>query len=127
MVTTVAPTMPVLAAKRAPTIIIEMLRPEFVFLNTMAMSLSILAAIPDLSKTTPMKTNSGTASRVWLFMIPKIRMGIVLNRLGSKKSNAMPRSANKIEVPARVKATGYPSSKVMQIKTIRIIGIISIL
>jgi hypothetical protein len=39
-------------------------------------------------------------------MIPKIRMGRVLNKLGSKKSNAMPRRANKIEVPARVKATG---------------------
>jgi hypothetical protein len=106
MVTTVAPTIPVLAAKRAPTIIIEMLRPEFVFLNTMAMSLSILAAMPDLSKTTPIKTNNGTASSVWLFMIPKMRMGRVLNKLGSKKSIVIPKSANKIEVPAKVNATG---------------------
>ena len=37
-------------------------------------------------------------------MIPKIRIGKVLNKLGSKKSNAIPSSANKIEVPARVKA-----------------------
>ena len=85
---------------------IEILKPEFVFLKTIAISLNILAAMPDLSKTTPMKTNRGTASRVWLFMIPKMRMGRVLNKLGSKKSNAIPRSANKIEVPASVNATG---------------------
>ena len=64
MVTTVAPTIPVLAAKSAPTIMIEMLNPELVFLKTSAMSLSILAAIPDLSRTTPMKTNKGTANKV---------------------------------------------------------------
>jgi hypothetical protein len=106
MVTTVAPTIPVLAANRVPTIIMEILKPELVFLKTIAISLNILAAMPDLSKTTPMKTNRGTASRVWLFMIPKMRMGRVLNKLGSKKSNAIPRSANKIEVPASVNATG---------------------
>jgi hypothetical protein len=39
-------------------------------------------------------------------MTPKMRMGRVLNKLGSKKSNAIPRSANKIEVPASVNATG---------------------
>jgi hypothetical protein len=39
-------------------------------------------------------------------MIPKILMGMVLNKLGSKKSSDAPKSANKIEVPARVKATG---------------------
>tara|TARA_Y100000996_G_scaffold314618_1_gene250842 strand:- start:4 stop:219 length:216 start_codon:yes stop_codon:yes gene_type:complete len=53
-------------------------------------------------------------------------MGKVLNKLGSKKSNAMPMSANKIEVPARVKATGYPSNRAVQIRIIKSIGIISI-
>ena len=64
MVTTVAPTIPVLAAKSAPTIIIEILKPELVFLKTIAMSLSILEAMPDLSNTTPINTNKGTAKSV---------------------------------------------------------------
>ena len=53
---------------------------------------------PNLFKTLPM--------RIFGIMIPKIRIGRVLNKLGSKKSNAIPSIANKIEVPARVKATG---------------------
>jgi len=54
-------------------------------------------------------------------------MGSVLNKLGSKKSNAIPSSANKIEVPASVNATGYPSSRAAQMRTIKRIGIISII
>ena len=46
------------------TKMIEMLKPELVFLNTIAISLSILLAIPALSKTTPIRTNKGTASKV---------------------------------------------------------------
>ena len=48
-----------------------------------------------------------------------MRMGRVLNKLGSKKSIVTPRSANKIEVPAKVNATGYPNSRAEQIKTIK--------
>ena len=57
--------------------------------------------------------------------MPNIRIGKVLNKFGSKKSNAIPMRANRIEVPASVNATGYPRSKAPQIKRIKIIGIIS--
>ena len=58
-------------------------------------------------------------------MMPNIRMGNVLNKFGSKKSNAIPMRANRIEVPASVNATGYPRSKAPQMRRIKIIGIIS--
>ena len=64
IVTTVAPTMPVLAARSAPTTIIEILRPYGVPLKIAAMSCSIFAAIPERSKITPIRTNKGTASKV---------------------------------------------------------------
>jgi len=60
-------------------------------------------------------------------MIPKIRMGSVLNKLASKKPKMIPRRANNIEVPANVNATGYPASRAMQIIAINRMGIISII
>jgi len=54
-------------------------------------------------------------------------MGNVLNKLASKKPKMIPRRANNIEVPAKVNATGYPSSRAMQIRAINRMGIISII
>ena len=54
-------------------------------------------------------------------------MGNVLNKLASKKPKMIPRRANNIEVPAKVNATGYPTSSAMQIRAIKRMGIISII
>jgi len=106
IVTTVAPTIPVLAASSAPTTIIEILSPPLIFLKAKAIFSSILDAMPDLSKTVPIKINKGTARRVTLFIIPKILKGILLKIAGSKIPNGMQIKANRMDIPDRVKATG---------------------
>jgi hypothetical protein len=98
--------MPVLAASRAPTIIIEIDNPPFVPLKAAAIFSSIFAAIPDFSKIVPIKINSGTANKVILFIIPKILIGMLLKIVGSKIPKGIHIKANNIETPARVKATG---------------------
>ena len=106
IVTTVAPTIPVLAAKRAPTRIIEILNPPLMFLKAKAIFSSILDAMPDLSKTVPIKINKGTARSVTLFMMPNILKGILLKIAGSKMPNGMHIKANKMDIPDKVNATG---------------------
>ena len=106
IVTTVAPTIPVLAAKRAPTIIIDIDKPPFVLLKAAAMFSNIFAAIPDFSKIVPIKINSGTASKVTLFIMPKILMGMLLKIVGSNIPKGTQINANIIDTPPRVKATG---------------------
>ena len=63
MVTTVAPTMPVLAANNMPTIMTDMPRPPGMRPNTNAMLFSRSSAIRDFCSITPMNTNKGTAYR----------------------------------------------------------------
>jgi|TARA_B100000989_G_C19509186_1_gene458068 hypothetical protein len=53
-----------------------------------------------------MKINSGTASNVTLFMIPKILMGMLLKMVGSNTPNGMQINAKSMDTPARVNATG---------------------
>jgi hypothetical protein len=106
IVTTVAPTIPVLAAKRAPTRIIEILNPPLMFLKAKAIFSSILAAIPDLSKTVPININKGTARSVTLFIMPNILKGILLNISGSNNPKGMQIKANKMDIPDKVNATG---------------------
>ena len=106
IVTTVAPTIPVLAAKSAPTIIIDIDKPPLVFLKAVAIFSNIFAAIPDFSKMVPIKINSGTASYVTLFMIPKILMGMLLKMVGSNTPNGMQINAKSMDTPAKVNATG---------------------
>jgi hypothetical protein len=96
----------VLAAKRAPTIIIDIDKPPFVLLKAAAMFSNIFAAIPDFSKIVPMKINSGTASKVTLFIMPKILMGMLLKIVGSNIPNGIQINAKSIDTPARVNATG---------------------
>ena len=64
IVTTVAPTIPVLAASNAPTTTIDIANPFLSRAKAFAKSESIWAAIPDFSKTTPIKINKGTAKSV---------------------------------------------------------------
>ena len=106
MVTTVAPTIPVLAARRAPTRIMEILRPPRIFLKANAIFSSIFAAIPDLSKIVPININKGTASKVTLFIMPKILRGILLKIAGSKIPKGIHIKEKIIDIPAKVNATG---------------------
>ena len=63
IVTTVAPTMPVDAAKNAPTTTTETAKPPGKGPKTLAIVVSRSFAILDLSKVMPIKTNIKTASR----------------------------------------------------------------
>jgi hypothetical protein len=106
MVTTVAPTMPVLAASKAPTTIIEMLKPPLIFLNASAIFFNIFDAIPDFSKTVPIKIKRGTANKVTLFIIPNILKGMLLKIEISNIPKGMQIIANRIDTPESVNATG---------------------
>lgn len=116
-----------LAARRAPTTIIEMLKPPLIFLNAKAIFASIFAAIPDLSRMVPIKIKRGTASRVTLFIIPNILNGILFKIDSSNIPKGMHINANNTEMPDSVNATGYPSSNAEQIRTSNNKGTISIL
>jgi hypothetical protein len=117
----------VLAANRAPTAIIEMLRPPLIFLNAKAMFSNIFAAMPDLSRTVPININKGTARRVTLFIIPNILRGMLFKIDSSNIPNGIQIRANRIETPESVNATGYPNKRARHIKTKSNKGIISIL
>ena len=81
---TVAPTMPVLAASKAPTKITERpsppLKPEK---KSDILSRSSSATF-DFSNNTPIKINKGTAIKVEFVITPKIRFGRVSKRYKSK-------------------------------------------
>ena len=62
--------------------------------------------MPDFSKIVPIKIKSGTASRVTLFMIPKILRGMLLKIVGSKMPEGMQSKAKRIDIPESVNATG---------------------
>ena len=70
MVTTVAPTIPVEAASSMPTMVTEIPSPPRSEPNINAMASSSVSATLDFSSSTPINTNNGTASRVWLVMVP---------------------------------------------------------
>ncbi len=62
-VTTLAPTIPVLAANNAPTITTDIAKPLSVLLNKAFISFIKLSAIFVFSKIKPIKMKSGTAKR----------------------------------------------------------------
>ena len=64
MAITVAPTMPVVAARRAPTITTEIPRPPGIGPKSCAMVTSRSSAIFERSSMIPMKMNSGMAISV---------------------------------------------------------------
>ena len=110
MVTTVAPTMPVEAASRAPTMLTEMPRPPRKVPNSRPMLSSSSSATLERSSITPMKTKSGTAISTSLVMVPKTRWGRKAMKSMSKMPSEMPMIAKARATPARVKATGKPAS-----------------
>ena len=57
-----------------------------------------------------MNTNSGTATRVSLLMIPNSRLGMVPRNDTSNTPARAPPRANSNAVPPSVKATGKPAS-----------------
>ena len=70
MVTTVAPTIPVEAASRAPTIETEMPSPPRRLPNSWPIVSSSSSATLERSSITPMNTNSGTAISTSLVITP---------------------------------------------------------
>ena len=110
MVTTVAPTMPVLAASSMPTSVTEMPRPPPRLPNSRLKVSSSRSAIRARSSVTPMNTNSGTASSVALLMMPKIRLGKPVSSASLNTPAAMPSPAKISAVPPSVNATGKPAS-----------------
>ena len=63
------------------------------------------------SRVIPMKTKSGTATKVSLVIMPKIRVGSAVRNAASKVPASMPLNAKISAVPPRAKATGKPVSK----------------
>ena len=84
MVTTVAPTMPVLAASSAPTIITAIPKPPVRLPRALAIAVSSSSAIFARSSVTPISMNKGTATRVSLVMVPNIRPESAATKLASK-------------------------------------------
>ena len=105
IVTTEAPTTPVVAAKRAPTNTTEMARPPRTRPNKRPIVSSSSSARPDFSRITPIKINKGTANSVKLVIMPQILRGS-----RSKKSNPKNVLPNASATAPSVKATGNPAS-----------------
>ena len=68
---TVAPTTPVEAASRAPTMITENASPPRNGPNSWPMVVSKASARPDFSRMRPMKMNNGTATSTSLVIVPR--------------------------------------------------------
>ena len=71
IVTTVAPTIPVEAASTAPTAITEIPSPPRIWPNSRPIVSSSCSAMRERSSITPIKTNSGTATRTSFDITPK--------------------------------------------------------
>ena len=106
MVTTVAPTMPVEAARSAPTTITETASPPRSPPKSRAISSSSSSAIRERSRITPMRTNMGMAISTSLVMMPKTRWATAPMRLKSKAPRARPSPAKSTAIPDSVKITG---------------------
>ena len=109
MVTTVAPTMPVDAASRAPTMVTDMARPPRSRPNRRPISSSRASAIFDRSSMTPMNTNSGIAIRTSLVRMAKMRSLSAPSSAMLKAPRDQPIRAKITAMPARVKTTGKPN------------------
>ena len=83
IVTTVAPTIPVLAANNIPTNVTEIAKPPLNRPNMIAIDVNKFSAILDFSNIAPIKTNNGTANNVWLLIVPKIRFGKAVRKAGA--------------------------------------------
>ena len=115
MVTTVAPTIPVLAAMSMPTIITAKPSPPGNLLKSLDMLSSNVLAISVRSRVMPIKTNKGTATNVWLVTIPKTLLGINPRIVATKIPKIIPMNAKRRPTPAKVAATGYPATKTKKV------------
>ena len=106
IVTTVAPTIPVLAANKAPTIMTEIPKPPLTLLNKDDIASKSLSAILDFSNIIPMNINIGIATKVSFVIIPKILLGKANKSVKSKLFVKLQIIAKIIDTPDRVKATG---------------------
>ncbi len=113
IVTTVAPTIPVLAASNIPTSVTEMPRPPRKVPNRPLRVSSSSSAMRALSRVTPINTNKGTATRVSLFIMPKTLFGRPDNRASLNSPAITPMAAKISATPPSVNATGNPASKTM--------------
>src|SRR5262245_27262162 len=111
MVMTLAPTIPVDAARMAPTTTTEMAMPPRSRPNSRAIVSRSSSASPDFSSTTPMKTNSGTAMSVTLVIVPHMRRGRMSKKSGRSAPVNTPRMPKKSPVKVRLKATGKPTKR----------------
>src|SRR3990172_4937869 len=111
MVMTLAPTMPVEAARMAPTTTTEIAMPPRCLPNSRAMVSSNSSASPDFSSATPMKTKSGTARSVKFVMVPQIRRGRISKKFAFRSPRPMPLRPKKSPVKVRLKATGKPKKR----------------
>ena len=110
IVTTVAPTIPVLAASNIPTSVTAIPSPPRSDPKSALSVSSKSSAIRARSRVTPMKTNSGTATSVSLPIMPKTRFGRPDRRASLNVPVATPAAANTSAVPPSVNATGKPAS-----------------
>ena len=62
-----------------------------------------------------MKTNKGIAIKVWLVTRPNSRPAVKPRSEGLKMPKIVPIRANIRATPARVKATGYPAIRAMNV------------
>src|SRR4029450_925466 len=111
MVMTLAPTMPVEAARIAPTTTTEMAIPPRCLPKSSAIVSSSSSASPDFSRATPMNTNNGTASRVKLVMVPQMRRGRMSKKLARSTPSPIPTRPKKRPVKVRLNATGNPKKR----------------
>src|SRR5262245_41206333 len=111
MVMTLAPTIPVDAARMAPTTTTEIAMPPRSRPNSRAIVSSSSSARPDFSSTTPMKTNSGTAMSVTFVIVPQMRKGRMSKKSGRSAPVSTPSRPKKRPVKVRLKATGKPTKR----------------
>ena len=127
IVTTVAPTMPVLAANNMPTITTDNAKPPGMPRINKAMLCNRVSAILDFSSNTPIITNSGTAIKVMFCIMPNKREGMAKIKPESNTPWLMPKAANPKAVPAKVKATGKPNINNKQMTENKYSGIYSMM
>jgi len=116
MVTTVAPTMPVEAARKAPTTTIDTARPPGSGPKMRAMLVSRSSAMRDRSSVMPMSTNIATASRVSIDCPASTRSLIRLTTKERLRSSAVSQPRGKSGSSSRG-SSGYRNTEIVSGRT----------
>ena len=106
--TIVAPMMPVEAATSAATATTASASPRREPPSSRAITSSIRSAARERSSSSPIATNSGTATSNVLFASPNRRCGKARRKSGSKWPAAMPTPATPSGTPSSTSMTGTP-------------------